>query len=371
MPKITVLMTVYNGEKYLKEAINSILNQTYRDYEFLIVNDGSTDSTREIIKSYQDSRIYLVDNEQNIRTPKSLNRGLKMAKGELIARQDADDVSLPERLEKQISFLERNQEIALLGSWYIEIDENGKQLREYKLPCENIQISWDSIFYCPFSTVVFRKELILNNVGYFDESIKYGEDWEFYSKIARTYKVANIGEYLIKYRIHSQSVTSSYGSIIHDENSRIRTTNYGNYIELDPLNKIEVHNKTVNNMHSMLFMDGKNLLSEEIGPTAAKIIQLHSAFSQKYRLDKTQSETNLANIYLKIANVYSNRHNISKTAKFIARACKLKWNLLFSRIIISILLKCSVLKIKYYIHLVWVKLPISIRMRIRKTFTFK
>ncbi|HKQ33129.1 MAG TPA: glycosyltransferase family A protein, partial [Thermodesulfobacteriota bacterium] len=120
-PKVTVLMTVYNGEKFLNEAIDGILNQTFRDFEFLIINDGSTDGSREIIKSYKDPRINLVDNESNIGLTASLNRGLSLAGGEYIARQDADDISLPERLEKQISILERNPDIALLGSWYLEI----------------------------------------------------------------------------------------------------------------------------------------------------------------------------------------------------------------------------------------------------------
>ena len=95
MPKVTVLMSVYNSEKFLRESINSILEQTFKDFEFLIINDGSTDSSREIILSYNDPRITLFDNKNNIGLTKSLNKGLDLAKGEYIARQDADDISLP------------------------------------------------------------------------------------------------------------------------------------------------------------------------------------------------------------------------------------------------------------------------------------
>ena len=116
-PLVTVLMAVYNGEKYLREAIESILDQTYTNFEFLIINDGSSDRTEEIILSYNDKRIRYIKNEQNLKLIASLNKGLDLAKGEFIARMDADDISLPERLEKQINFLEKHPEIGLLGSW--------------------------------------------------------------------------------------------------------------------------------------------------------------------------------------------------------------------------------------------------------------
>src|SRR5215467_8249434 len=106
MPKVTVLLTVYNGERYLHEAIDSILGQTFQDFEFLIINDGSTDGTRELILSYHDRRIRLIDNEYNIGQTRSLNRGLVLAMGQFLARQDADDISEPDRLASQVAFLE-------------------------------------------------------------------------------------------------------------------------------------------------------------------------------------------------------------------------------------------------------------------------
>src|SRR4051794_29608800 len=121
MPKVTVLLAVYNGERYLREAIDSILGQTFQDFEFLIINDGSTDSTREIILSYHDPRIRLVDNEDNIGQTRSLNRGLALAAGQFVARQDADDISEPERLASQVAFLEIHPEVVLLGTWYRKI----------------------------------------------------------------------------------------------------------------------------------------------------------------------------------------------------------------------------------------------------------
>ena len=119
-PKVTVLMPVYNCEKYLRESIESILNQTFKDFEFLIINDGSSDKSAEIVESYNDNRINFVQNEKNIGLAASLNRGLDIAKGEYIARMDADDISLPERLEKQVRFMETNPQIGICG----QLDKN-------------------------------------------------------------------------------------------------------------------------------------------------------------------------------------------------------------------------------------------------------
>ena len=123
-PKVAVLMSVYNGEKYLREAINSILSQTFNDFEFLIINDGSTDGTADILKSYTDSRIKIINNEKNIGLTKSLNKGLKIAKGEYIARQDADDISMPERLKEEVAFLEIHKDYAVVGTFVKILNEN-------------------------------------------------------------------------------------------------------------------------------------------------------------------------------------------------------------------------------------------------------
>ena len=147
MPKVTVLMAVYNGERYLRDAVESILCQTFRDFQFLIINDGSTDNTRDLILSYDDARIVLVDSEHNVGQTRSLNRGLELAAGELIARQDADDISEPDRLAKQVAFLERHPEVALLGTWYKEIDVQGTVIGKRKLPCDHHRYSLVSLIF--------------------------------------------------------------------------------------------------------------------------------------------------------------------------------------------------------------------------------
>jgi glycosyltransferase involved in cell wall biosynthesis len=125
-PKLSVIMSVHNGEKYLREAIESILNQTFTDFKFIIINDGSTDNSLAIIRSYDDKRIRILNNGTNIGLTKSLNKALKQAKGKYIARQDADDVSLPDRFEAQLKYFVQYPEVALLGtSTYIINQEGG------------------------------------------------------------------------------------------------------------------------------------------------------------------------------------------------------------------------------------------------------
>ncbi|MCP8319033.1 MAG: glycosyltransferase, partial [Candidatus Methylarchaceae archaeon HK01B] len=139
-PKITILMSVYNGEKYLREAIDSILNQTFKDFEFLIINDGSTDRTVEILRSYHDSRIKIITNEKNMGLTKSLNKGLKIARSEYVARMDADDISYPRRLEVQYEYMKKNPDVGIVGSWNDVIDDKGNTIdyRKHSLSSEDI-----------------------------------------------------------------------------------------------------------------------------------------------------------------------------------------------------------------------------------------
>ena len=127
MPKVTVLMPVFNGERYLQEAIASILGQTFTDFELLIIDDGSTDKSTGIIKSFTDKRIQLVKNVQNIGLIKTLNKGIDLANGEYIARMDCDDISLSQRLEKQVNFLNRHPETSVVACHIVQINSDGKE----------------------------------------------------------------------------------------------------------------------------------------------------------------------------------------------------------------------------------------------------
>ncbi len=210
-PKVTVLMPVYNGEKYLRESIESILNQTFRDFEFLIINDGSTDKSREIITSFHDPRIRLIDNPANIGLIKSLNFGLKLAKRELIARQDADDISYPTRLEQQVKFLGSHQKVVLLGTSAQVIDDNGNPLNTIlRMPVGLLAIHWYLMFQNPFlhSSVTYRNDIVWENMGGYNELFLHCEDYELFSRVAQAYPVENLPDILLNYRMHQDSITS-------------------------------------------------------------------------------------------------------------------------------------------------------------------
>ncbi len=200
-PKISVVMSVYNGEKYLKEAIQSILQQTYQDFEFIIINDCSTDKTNEIIKSFNDPRIKVIDNQENIGLTKSLNKGVGVAKGQYIARMDADDVSLPHRFKTQIEFLEKNFQYALVGSSYYQINDTGK-IRVYtKVLIGNLELHSGLLEQNWFvhGSVMIRKSAFISCNGY-NEEFKYAQDYDLWLRLSEHFKIANIEEPLYYWR---------------------------------------------------------------------------------------------------------------------------------------------------------------------------
>ena len=212
MPKITVLMPVYNGEKYLCEAIDSILNQTFTDFEFLIIDDGSTDNSLEIIKSYQDPRIRLVQNFINKGLPYSLNSGILLSKSEYIARMDCDDISLQNRLEKQVKFLDNNPEIGILGSYFILMTKENKKSYIKTVPISDLEIRYKCLFESPFGhpTVIFRREVFEKNFLNYDTQLNAIEDYGLWTKILDYTKGANIAIPLVYYRIHNQNISHKY-----------------------------------------------------------------------------------------------------------------------------------------------------------------
>ena len=198
-PKVSVLMSVYNDEKYLKQAIDSILNQTFNDFEFLIIDDGSTDDSSRIIESYSDPRIKLIKNEVNIKLSNSLNKGLALARGEYVARMDSDDISLPNRLMEQIRFMDTNKDVAICGS-YIRIIGTNK-IWKYPLSPEDCfgGLLFNSILAHP-SVMMRRKFFIDNNFLYNPEFIRC-EDYELWTRIALSGKISNINKTLVCYRL--------------------------------------------------------------------------------------------------------------------------------------------------------------------------
>ena len=219
VPLISVVMPVYNCERYVAHAVESILAQTLVDFEFVIIDDGSTDKTPEILRRYaaRDPRIRLVS-RPNRGLVASLNEGLALARGELVARMDADDIAFPQRFERQIAFLRDHPDVVCVGSATLEIDEAGRELvvTAYPLHDEEIQeclLKGCSTLFHP--TAMIRREAVIS-VGGYREEMKHGEDYDLWLRLGERGRLANLEEVLLRYRIHPGSKTERF----HEEQHR-------------------------------------------------------------------------------------------------------------------------------------------------------
>jgi glycosyltransferase involved in cell wall biosynthesis len=210
-PMVSVVMPVFNAEKYLAKAIESILTQTLTDFEFIIINDGSTDGSAAIIESYSDKdpRINVILNDKNKGIVHSLNTGIAEAKCDYLAIMHADDISRPERLEKQIDFFIANPNVGILGSWIQVIDHVGMPKQVLQLPSHHNTITWEMCFRCSFAhpSMMINKLLLENNK--YREDYLYVEDYDLWVRLVQMTRAANLPEVLLNYRHHPESLTST------------------------------------------------------------------------------------------------------------------------------------------------------------------
>jgi len=215
MPKVSVVMSVYNGERFLRQAVDSIFNQTFTDFEFIVVNDGSTDGTAEILSGYAeaDPRLRVITQE-NKGLIKSLNRAIGAANGEYIARMDADDISMPERLAVQVRWLDTHPQIAVLGTRYSEIDEDGKAVRcgnRYvgSALVERALLQGNSSVFC-HGAVMFRRACFEHVGGYREQFENAAEDYDLWLRMAEHYELDNVAETLYQHRLRLDSLSFEY-----------------------------------------------------------------------------------------------------------------------------------------------------------------
>lgn len=204
---VSVVMPVYNSEKYLREAIDSVLSQSYKNIELIIVDDGSTDSGRDIVLSYTDSRIRLLQNEKNSGIVFSRNKGLEAAGGEFVATLDSDDIALPDRIAKQVIFLEANPDYGLCGTFYHTIDSNGKLLKKINFPTSDQDIQTHlTIGNCFCNSTMMLRSKLAKELKY-REKYDIVEDYELWYRISKTAKVANLPFYGTHYRVHGNNIS--------------------------------------------------------------------------------------------------------------------------------------------------------------------
>jgi len=208
-PLVSVVLPVHDGERFLAEAVDSILRQTLADLELVVVDDGSTDGTRRILAGYDDARLQVVSRPRRGLVP-ALQAGISEARAAYVARMDADDVSEPLRLERQVELLERRPRVGMAATWVAVTDEQGRELRRHVIPSENDDLVRRLLLRNPFQhgSVLLRRAALDSAGGYRDD---YGanEDYDLWRRLARSWELACVPEVLYRYRVHSRAVTQT------------------------------------------------------------------------------------------------------------------------------------------------------------------
>lgn len=215
-PMISVVMSVYNGAPFLSEAIESILNQTIEDFEFLIIDDASTDDSLNLIQSFKDPRIRVIQNSENLGLTRSLNKGLKAAQGKYIARMDADDISFSVRFEKQLDVFKNDSDVILCGTG---CQIFGNEERIERVPSDSKEIKCRLLFGNVFvhSSVMLQKASFSEKQFFYDENFNFVEDYDLWTRISFEGKMVNISEPLIYYRNHDAQKTAEYNNLRRDK----------------------------------------------------------------------------------------------------------------------------------------------------------
>lgn len=274
-PLISVLMPVYNGQQYLAEAIESILNQTYKHFELLLLDDGSSDNSEQIIKGFKDSRIVYIKNETNKGLIFTLNRGIGLSKGIFIARMDADDISVSTRFEKQILEFEKDEKLVVCGS-FIKTFGNGSEEYISHIPVTNAQILSSIFFACPFAhpSVMIKKDSLLQLNEFYREDYKHSEDYDLWSRLVFVGNSKNIPEFLLNYRVHDKQVSTVFEDHKYQSVSKIQT----NLLSQFNIFPTEIESKFLLNLFKGISKQDENYLNSGV----AFLDKLHHQFAIKY-----------------------------------------------------------------------------------------
>lgn len=253
-------MPVYNGDQYLREAIDSILNQDFTDFEFVIIDDGSDDESLQIIRSYTDSRIRLIIHDSNQGLIRTLNEGLVEARGELIARMDCDDICHPNRLDKQVAFMDQQPQVGVCGTWF-ELMPSRQQIKHPESDAA-IKVGLLKHSMIGHPTAVIRKSILEKYNLYYNASYPHAEDYAFWVACARHTRLANIPEVLLWYRQHEQQISQKYAMIQEQTTDKILAELIGELGIVPMCHDLDFHKSIVikQSLHlSRVFMEGAYL----------------------------------------------------------------------------------------------------------------
>jgi glycosyltransferase involved in cell wall biosynthesis len=316
-PRVSVLMSVYNGERYLRETIDSIIAQTFNDFEFIIVDDGSTDRTPKILDSYDDPRIVRLHNPKNIGLTRSLNKGLRLARGEFVARQDVGDVSFPERLEAQANYFRRHRDIGLLSVWYNVVDKERRFLATYREPTFDTEIRWQMLFHNALchSALMFRREGFGSTRVFYDEALIYAQDYEFCARMLRHTRGANLNAVLAEIIVGDSGISNNQ----YHKQQEIATE-----IAMEQIRKllpqVYINISQVEVLRSWYYRFPNRLNRDDLAQCLV-LVKMLTAFGNQKNVD--------ADVVYRIRQQWSTRILNATTAKQLMGFCKtgLGWNL--------------------------------------------
>ena len=292
-PEISVLLPVYNSEKYILEAINSILNQTFSNFELIIIDDGSTDTSEEIISKINDKRIVFEKNDTNKGLIYTLNKGIRLSRGSYIARMDADDFSVANRFEKQILEFEKDENLVVCGS-FIKTFGNGTEQYISHIPITNAQILASIFFTCPFAhpSVMIKKEALLQLEEAYREDYKHSEDYDLWSRLVFVGNSINIPEFLLNYRIHEKQVSTVFDEHKYQSVSKIQT----NLLSQFNIIPTAIESKFLLNLFKGISKQDENYLNSGV----IFLDKLHLQFAIKYSNYKEEQTMVLVSRWIKI-----------------------------------------------------------------------
>ena len=348
-PKISVILPVYNAETTIEVAIKSILAQTYRDFEFLILDDGSTDNTPHLIRKFKDSRIKIY-RQKNAGVVRSLNRLIHLARTDLLARQDSDDVSHPERLQKQFQFMIQNPSYGMVGTQAFIFKDGLKTNRVLKHPTSNNDLQYALNFNNPFvhSSVLIKKSAILDCGGYknFNKNF-FPEDYELWSRIADKYLIANLNEFLVDYHEINESLSRKNLEILNENVILIAAQ------KIWAAQKLSLSNKTIINFSKLMTLVF-NFNNEFKYFHGLKILKnLHIKFNPALLCTLT-SFIRYHKVYF-IYYFYKNRKFFCLTEDYFSRE-----NLINLPLSPKVMLKFSFNKIKYFLNMLYLKFILNL-----------
>jgi glycosyltransferase involved in cell wall biosynthesis len=277
-PLVTVLLPVYNAERFVAKSIESILKQSFEDFELLIINDGSSDNSMSVISSIDDKRIRIVENEKNLTLIPTLNKGIRLARGKYIARMDSDDIAHPDRLKLQINFLEKNPEVGLLGSSTRFVDQNLNELYLKYSPETHVQNKWKMLYATSFMhpTVIFRKDAVMEVSGY-SSIYPHCEDYELWTRLSEVTKVHQLPNILVNVRKHDQNV-----SLIHSKKTTalMKTIAHTNISKINP----DVGNSELKALIS--YLRGMHVEAINKKQLTKSLFKLYFSFLKKHKPDQ-------------------------------------------------------------------------------------